>query len=174
MAKNVANRVAQLEQLIEQLTQCNTELQEQVTNLANAQAQAQQAQARPQQVPLARQAPAAPNAAAPVRFAVTPGLHDVDQLIDYSKKQGTALYEQGTKALTNKFNMKPDSTVIFIQSFKARCKEMGWSEGAMNITKFPNTKGDSIDLIMQYGQIDSATLKNQCVFAKVGGAKFET
>lgn len=162
--EDMAARVAQLEQLVAQLTQQNANLQQQVATIN--QAQAQVPPAGPANIVQANQ---------PVRFAVTPGLHEVDQLIDYSKKQGTTLYEQGTRALTNEFDMKPDSTVIFIQSFKTRCKEMGWSEGAMNITKFVNSAGLTIDLVEQYGQIDSATLKTQCDdFARQGGPKFES
>ena len=163
----LANRVAQLEQLIQQLTERNTALQTQVDTLTSSQPQAAALQAPA----VGQNATTTPS----VKFAVTPGLHEVEKPIDYSKKQGTALYEQGTRALTNEFDMKPDSTVVFIQAFKARCKEMGWSEGAMNVTKFMNSDGTTIDLIEQYGQIDNATLKTQCeVFAKVGGNKFET
>jgi hypothetical protein len=65
-----------------------------------------------------------------------------------------------------KFDMTSGDTVVFIKLLAARSKEMGWSEGAMNITRFdidttgtaPNIK----DLFTQYGQIPAKVIKERC------------
>ncbi len=59
-------------------------------------------------------------APAAVVFADTPQLLFADDLIDYSTKQGSSIYEQGCKtlddkALTNGFSMTPDQTVVFVE-----------------------------------------------------------
>ena len=56
-----------------------------------------------------------------VKFAETPGLHEADQIIDYNSKLGMSLYNTATKALTSPFDMKPTSTVTFIQELKEQC-----------------------------------------------------
>ena len=156
-----AARITQLENIIAQL-------QASMTALQNVQ------QPPPIQVAAAGAA-AAPAQPVQVQYAATPGVHQVEEIIDYSKKQGTTLFDQATRALTNLFDMKPNSTVVFIQAFKARCREMGWSEGTKNITKFTNLAGNTIDLIEQYGQIDAAALKVQCDrFCDGGGADYAT
>jgi hypothetical protein len=85
------------------------------------------------------------------------------------------VYERGIKALTKPFDMKPESTVVFLQSFQERCTEIGWSEGSKNITKFVNKDGETINLVTEYGRIDIDTLKTECErFCKVGGADYNT
>ncbi len=92
-------------------------------NNANITAQLQQlaqlVQAQKQQVPSPAQA------APPVVFAVTLGQYAVNQVIDYTTKAGAALYEAGSKTLTTKFDMKPESTLVFITKLKHRAREVG-------------------------------------------------
>lgn len=165
MADQLQARLDQLEATLLALQQQNANLQNEVNML-----QVAAAAAPPLPVVVPAAAPAAP-----VIFAENPGRYDVEAIINFQTRLGTTVYEQAVKALTKEFDMKPESTVVFIQDFQARCTEIGWSEGTKNITKFINDHGVTIDLVTQYGQIDSATLKIQCErFAKLGGADYGT
>ena len=78
-----------------------------------------------------------------VVFAKTPQTLGVDDLINYSMKRGTDIYNQGcealdNKALTNGFNMTPNETVVFIEALERKAESMGWSKGTKQITKFTN------------------------------------
>ena len=58
-------------------------------------------------------------AAAVVTFADTPQTLNADDLLDYSTKRGSSIYEQGCKALDNKalagdFGMTTDQMVDFV------------------------------------------------------------
>jgi hypothetical protein len=73
---------------------------------------------------------APPAGAAPVVFADMPQMLGANDLIDYLKKQGSAIFEQGCKALDNKaltggFAMTPDQTVTFFETFPHRATTMG-------------------------------------------------
>jgi hypothetical protein len=46
-------------------------------------------------------------------FATSPGVADVDLLINYTTKRCASLYEQGTKALATPFDLKSSQVVIF-------------------------------------------------------------
>ena len=74
-------------------------------------------------------APAGPAPAAVV-FADTPQSLHTDDLIDYSMKRGSSIYEQGCKTLDNKaltdgFGMTSDQMVVFVQSESTRGHEGG-------------------------------------------------
>ena len=77
--------------------------------------------------------PAAP-AVVPVIFAENPERYDVEAIINFQIRLGMTVYDQSVKALTNEFDMRPESTVVFLQVFQARCTEIGWSEGTKNVT----------------------------------------
>jgi hypothetical protein len=123
---------------------------------------------------------AAPNVvtAAPVApvvtFAVTPQALNAKDLIDYLTKQGSAIFDQGCKALDDKaladgFAMTPNQTVIFLEAFYHCAVTMGWIQGSKQITNFTNSSGVTVDIIMCYSQISKATLKTACeCFCKVG------
>jgi hypothetical protein len=119
-------------------------------------------------------APAGPPAA--VVFADTPQSLYADDLIDYSTKRGSSIYEQGCKtlddkALANGFSMTPDQTVVFVEALTGRATAMGWNAGSMQITTFANLSGKNVDIIKEYGQIDEVTLKTACErFCKAGEA----
>jgi hypothetical protein len=138
-----------------------TQLQAQVNALQNA-------------APAAAAAPLA--GAAPVVFANTSQMLDANDLINYLGKQGSAIFEQGCKALDNKaltngFAMTPDQTIILVEAFHHRATTMGWNQGAWQITTFANSAGCQVDIIKSYGQIDKATLKSAFVrFCKPGEA----
>jgi hypothetical protein len=112
---------------------------------------------------------AAPAAAAPtpVIFADMPQTLNSDNLIDYSTKRGSSIYEQGCKALEDKaitdgFGMTPDQTVVFVEALSPRVTTMGWNQGTKQMTTHQNSAGTDIDVIKCYGRIDKDTLKASC------------
>jgi hypothetical protein len=123
---------------------------------------------------------APPAGAATVVFANTPQTLGANDMIDYSTKQGSTIFEQGCKplndkALTDSFAMTPDQTVIFVKSFHRHATTMGWNQGAMQITSFANSAGRQVNIIKNYGQIDEATLKSACErFCKPGEVHSQT
>jgi hypothetical protein len=142
-----------------------TTLQAQIVALQNA-------------APAAAAAP--PAGAATVVFANMPQMLGIDDLINYSTKRGSTIFEQGCKSLddktlTNGFAMTPNQTVIFIEAFHRCATTMGWNQSAMQITSFANSAGCQVDIIKSYGQIDEATLKSACErFCKPGGVHSQT
>ncbi len=61
-----------------------------------------------------------------------------------------------------------------IKLFLVICIKMGWSTGAQQIMHFANAAGATINIIDQYGQIDSATLSTACqAFCSARGAQFQ-
>jgi hypothetical protein len=79
---------------------------------------------------------AAPN---PATFATTPGTHTVADIIDYSARTGTALYEQGIKSLyedEEKFNPQNEKAHAFIPDVKLRVENMGWDHDVQGITTY--------------------------------------
>ena len=133
----------------------NAELAQQIANLTNVVANLAQA------IGTGGAAGAGGAGGAP-SFATSPGVADVDQLIDYTTKRGASLYEQGTKALATPFDLKSNQVVIFQKELKDRASMMGWNQGTQGITKFTNKDGEDIDLIDEYGRIDEGTLKTAC------------
>jgi hypothetical protein len=107
-------------------------------------------------------------------FAVTPQALNAKDLINYSTKQGSAIFKQGCKALDDKalangFAMMPNQTIIFVEAFYCWAVSMGWTQGSKQITNFTNSARVTINIIKCYGQISKATLKTACKrFCKVG------
>jgi hypothetical protein len=76
----------------------------------------------------------APGAAAVVTFADTPQMLNANDLLDYSTKRGSSIYEQGCKALDDKalaggFGMTTDQMVVFVEAVSCRATAMGWNKG---------------------------------------------
>lgn len=113
-------------------------------------------------------------APAAVVFADTPSTLSVEDIIDYKTKQGSAIFENGSKALDDKaltdgFSMSMSQSVVFTEALQRKCNVTGWNQGTKGICSYINKDGKTIDLIKQYGQIDEATLKTQCEkFCKAG------
>jgi hypothetical protein len=118
--------------------------------------------------------------AAPVVFANMHQILGANDLIDYLTKSGSAIFEQGCKALDNKaltdgFAMTPDQTVIFVEAFHLRAIMMGWNQGTRQITTFTNSVRHQVNIIKSYIQIIEATLKSACErFCKPGEADSQT
>jgi hypothetical protein len=124
-------------------------------------------------------APAGPAPAAIV-FADTPQSLYANDLIDYSTKRGSSIYEQGCKTLDDKalfdgFGMTPNQTVVFDESLTCRTTGMGWNVGSKQITTFTNRSGKTVNIIKEYSQINEVTLKTACKhFCKAGEADAES
>jgi hypothetical protein len=123
---------------------------------------------------------AAPPVAPTVTFATTPQALNAKDLIDYSTKQGSAIFEQGCKTLDDKafadgFAMTPNQTVIFVEAFYRHAVSMKWMQGTKQIMTFTSNAGVSIDIIKCYGQISEVALKTGCKhFCKAGEADAQT
>jgi hypothetical protein len=124
-------------------------------------------------------APAASGSAAIV-FADTPQLLHAKDLINYSTKRGSGIYEQGCKtlddkALPNGFGMTPNQTVVFVKSLTRHATAMEWNAGSKQITTFTNRSGKTVNIIKEYGQINELILKTVYErFCKAGEADAES
>jgi hypothetical protein len=122
----------------------------------------------------------ATGAAAVITFADTHQTLNANDLLDYSTKRGSSIYEQGCKALDNKalaggFGMTTDQMVVFIEAVSCCATAMGWNKGTKQITTFANRGRTPVDLIKCYGQINEATLKIACKrFCKAGEVNAES
>jgi hypothetical protein len=134
------------------LTTANTTLTTQVAGIANAPTTAAGAVGG---------APAAPIARA--TFATTPAMLRHEDILDYSSKTATMIYEDGCETLTTPFEIKSSNgTVIYITELQAKCNRMGWHSGTQQITKFPNDSGMLINIVSEYGQITMTKLQTEC------------
>jgi hypothetical protein len=113
-------------------------------------------------------------AAAPVTFAATPAVVNHQDLIDYTTKLGTMIYDEGCKKLTTEFDMKSSGTVVYTTKLQAKYVKIGWHMSTQQSINFTNATGSTINIVHQYGQIDAAMLQAQCkVFCKSTGALFQ-
>jgi hypothetical protein len=79
-------------------------------------------------------------------FATTPAMLRHEDIIDYSSKTGTRIYEDGCEPLTTPFEMKSSGTVICITKLQAKSNRMGWHVGTQQITKFANNSRSTSSL----------------------------
>ena len=120
-------------------------------------------------------APLPPQPPAAVQFAEAPALANVDAILDYSTKQGVAIFDAGCASLPTKYNLGQAGLVVFVRELQDRARTQGWSAGAQNITRYRNSDGVEIDIITAYGLIDDRTLKTATdPFVLPGGAEYAT
>jgi hypothetical protein len=120
-------------------------------------------------------APLPPQPPAAVQFAEAPALANVDAILDYSTKQGVAIFDAGCAPLPTKYNLGQAGLVVFVRELQDRARTQGWSAGAQNITRYRNSDGVEIDIITAYGLIDDRTLKTATdPFVLPGGAEYAT
>jgi hypothetical protein len=154
-------RIATLEAENTTLTTANRALTAQVQNLSGGAAAGGTAGGGARAAPL-------------VTFAATPAMVNHQDLINYSTKVGTTIYNEGWEKLTTEFDMKSSGTNIYTTNLQAKCVKMGWHMGTQQIINFTNAAGSTINIIHQYGQIDMAMLWAQCkVIFKSTGALFQ-
>ncbi len=170
--EDILSQVSALQGQLMALQQVNQNLQNQLNAIQNAPPQPAGGAGAGGGVALAP----LPGGANPSAFSLMPATTNLEGLIDYSSKLGQSIYKQGCQKLTKDegFLMTPSTTAAFVKTFKNRCSIMGWNQGVMGITKFPNQQGVIIDIAKNYGQIDEPTLKAHCnEFCKATGAKFK-
>lgn len=98
-----------------------------------------------------------------VTFANTPGTFKATELIDYSSRTGTALYQDGVRSLYDdetKFDLNNERVMNFIDKVKARAEKMGWNNATQGITTY-QVDGQDVDLIEHYGLIDITEIQDQ-------------
>ncbi len=64
-------------------------------------------------------------AATPVPFGATPAMVNHEDLINYSTKVGTMIYNKGCEKLTTDFDMKSSGTIVYTTELQAKCVKMG-------------------------------------------------
>jgi hypothetical protein len=154
----LTTRIGTLEAENTTLTAANTTLTAQVQNLSGGTAAGGTAGGGAGVAPL-------------ITFAATTVMVNHQDLINYSTKAGTTIYNEGCKKLTTEFDMKLSGTIIYTTELQAKCIKMGWHMGTQQIINFTNAAGSTINIVHQYGQINTATLQAQCkVFCKSTGA----
>jgi hypothetical protein len=106
------------------LTSANTTLTTQVVNLSGGAAAGSAAGGGTGTAPgiVGGGAGAAPL----VTFAATPAMVNHQDLINYSMKVGTTIYNEGCEKLTTEFNIKSSGTVVYTTELQAKCVKMGW------------------------------------------------
>jgi hypothetical protein len=157
----LTTRIATLEAENTTLTTANTTLTAQVQNLSGG--------------AVAGGAAGGDAGAAPlVTFAATSAMINHQDLINYSTKVGTTIYNEGCEKLTTEFDMKLSGTVVYTTELQAKCVKMGWHMGTQKIINFIYAAGSTINIVHQHGQINTTTLQVQCkVFCKSTGALFQ-
>jgi hypothetical protein len=158
--KDFLSQVSALQGQLMALQQVNQNLQNQLNAIQNAPPQPAGGAGAGAGVALAP----LPGGANPTAFSLTPATTNLEGLIDYSSKLGQSIYKHRCHKLTKDegFQMMPSTTAAFVKTFETCCSIMGWNQGAMGITKFPNQQGVIINIVKNYGQIDEPTLKAHC------------
>ena len=108
-----------------------------------------------QQPPVPPAQPAVVVAQPPV-FALTPGVNNIANPLDYSSKSGVMNYQRGTEALSIKFDGEVASLTTFIEKLSDRAIEMGWGHPQANILDIPTINAgvaNNYNLLEQFGQI---------------------
>jgi hypothetical protein len=165
-------RIATLEAENTTLTAANTTLMAQVVNLSGGAAVGGTVGGDAGTAPSV--AGGGVEAAPLVTFAATPAMVNHQDLINYSTKVGTSIYNKGCEKLTTEFDMKSSGTVVYTTELLAKCVKIGWHMGTQQIINLTNAIGLTINIIHQYGQINTAMLQAQCkVFCKNTGALFQ-
>jgi hypothetical protein len=166
----LTTRIATLEAENTTLTAANTTLMAHVANLSGGAAAGGAAGGGAGTTPSV--AGGGAGATPLVTFAATPAMVNHQDLINYSTKVGTTIYNKGCEKLSAEFDMKLSGTNVYTTELQAKCIKMGWHMGTQK--NFTNATGLTINIVHWYRQIDMATLQAQCkVFCKSTGALFQ-
>lgn len=65
----------------------------------------------------------------------------IEELTDYTIKNGASLYERGIKTHETHFIMKSSQVVFFEKELQDMASMMGWDKGAQTILKYINMNG---------------------------------
>lgn len=83
----------------------------------------------------------------PVPFALTPNLVNVNDVIDYSTKEGMLLFKTATDPLPVSYDGESRNIILFIEEVKARAQSSGWS----NIVSF-TVGADTLNIFNDHGR----------------------
>jgi hypothetical protein len=134
----LTTRIGPLEAVITTLTTANTNLTDQVTTHANAGGGGAAGSA----------AGGGAGSATAIAFSATPAIVSHQNIINYTTKVGTMIYDEGCEKLTLEFDMKSNGTVVFyITKLQAKCIKMGWHVGTQQIINFMSATGSTINII---------------------------
>ena len=101
--------------------------------------------------------PGGAGAAAPIRFARTPGEIDADNLIDYSTKEGKIAFKTAIAALgETKYDGKSAGINSFHEKLMRRAKDCGWDVGMGDIINI-----NGINSVTHYGRLTSDQIRVQ-------------
>ncbi len=157
----LTTRIATLEAENTTLTTANTTLTAQVQNISGGAVAGGAAGGGARAAPL-------------VTSAVTPAMVNHQDLINYSAKVGTTIYNEECEQLTTEFDMKLSGTIVYTTKLQDKCTKMGWHMGTQQIINFTNSAGSTINIVHQYGQINTAMHQAHCeVFCRSTGALFQ-
>jgi hypothetical protein len=119
----LTTRIATLEAENTTLTAANTTLMAQVVNLSGGAVAGGAAGGGTGTAPGV--AGGGAGAAPLVTFAATPAIVNHQDLINYSTKVGTTIYNKGCDKLTTEFDMKSSGTVVYTTKLQAKCVKRG-------------------------------------------------
>jgi hypothetical protein len=140
----LTTRITTLEAENTTLTAANTTLMAQVQNL-------------PRGAAAGGAAGGGAGAATLVPFAATPAMVNHQDLINYSTKVGTTIYNEEYKKLTTEFDMKSSGTVVYTTELQAKCVKMGWHMGTQQIINLTNAAGSTINVVLPCSQSQTLT-----------------
>jgi hypothetical protein len=145
----LTTRIATLEAENTTLTTANMTLTAQVAKLSGGAAAGGAARGGAETAPGV--AGGGAGAAPLVTFAATPAMVNHQDLINYSTKVRTTIYNEGCEQLNTEFDMKLSGTIVYTTKLQAKCIKMGWHMGTQKIINFTNATGLTINIVHQYG-----------------------
>ena len=95
----------------------------------------------------------------PGAFALTPGQISPDDVIDYSTKEGKAMYHKAILPFSIIFDGTIKQVRIFQDNLNQRAKEFGWDTGAGDIINMKDSKNETRNVFTQYGCLNTEDIK---------------
>ena len=86
-----------------------------------------------------------------ITFALTSGLLHADDIIDLNSKLGRDIYIRATAPLKTFFDSDSKNINLFQNQLKRKTENSGWGTGTGNIIHIKDAKGNSRNLITEYG-----------------------
>ena len=86
-----------------------------------------------------------------IAFALTPGLLHTDDIIDLNSKLGRDIYTRATASLKTFFDGDSKNINLFQNQLKRKTENAGWGTGTGDIIHIRDSKGNSRNLITEYG-----------------------
>jgi hypothetical protein len=97
-----------------------------------------------------------------IQFALTPGLHS-NEVLDYGTSEGIKQFRGAMIPMELKFNLKSDGLHSFIEKFKNRALNQGWSAictiPVAPAVVVPGAENPSYTLLDQFGRMSLEDIK---------------